>query len=306
MGGVRSLVKRVAERSLVALGGPRLIRAARRGDDVVLAYHNVVPDGEAPGGDRSLHLPRADFARQLDVLAETHSVVDLETVLGGGGRGRRPPRAAVTFDDGYRGALTVGLDELAARGMPCTVFVPPALLGAGEVWWDALAPDGGGGLPAGLREEALAEADGRADDVWRWAERRGLSRRPQPDHAGLVDEGELADAARREGVSVGSHGWSHADLTRLEETEVREELRRPLAWLEERFGARLVRWLSLPYGRWTDAVVSAAVEAGYRGVLDLSRRLVDPDALPGARRIPRVNVPAGITPEGFRLRAAGL
>lgn len=306
MSGVRSLLKSLVERSLVALGAPKILRVAANDDGVVLAYHNVVPEGGAPGGDRSLHLPRSDFARQLDVLSETHAVVDLESVIRGGQRDRPRPLAAVTFDDGYRGALTVGLDELAARGLPCTVFVPPGLLGTDDLWWDALAPGDGRGLPDAFREEALTRARGRSDDVLRWAEREGLARRPQPEHAGLVDETELTDAARRESVTLGAHGWTHANLTRLDGAELRAELGRPLEWLEERFPGSLVRWLSLPYGRGDDRVVSAAVEAGYRGVLDLSGGLVDREHLSEARRLPRQNVPAGVSLEGFRLRASGM
>jgi peptidoglycan/xylan/chitin deacetylase (PgdA/CDA1 family) len=304
MSGVRGLLKRLAERSLVALGGWRVLRIVGSADAVVLAYHNVVPDGASFGGDRSLHLDRADFARQLDLLAESHEVVALETLVGADDGKGGPPRAAVTFDDGYRGALTVGLEELEARGMPCTVFVPPALLGADRTWWDALAT--GDGLPEELRDEALTRAKGRADDVWRWAEGRGLDPGPQPGHAGLVDPDELAEAAAGDGVTVGSHGWSHANLACLDGGELDEELRRPLEWLEERFPGSLVRWLSLPYGLGGERVVAAALEAGYRGVLDLSGEMVDGEALRAARRIPRRNIPAGMTAEGFRLRALGL
>lgn len=305
MAPVRFWVKRLVERSLVSLGGPAVLRRIGGGDAVVLAYHNVVPDGEPPGGDGSLHLDRADFARQLDLLSESHEVVGLEHLIESGS-GDAGPVAAVTFDDGYRGALTVGLEELAARGMPCTVFVSPALLGSAGPWWDALAPEEGDGLPDGLREEALTRAKGRSGDVRRWAEGRGMSPRPQPDHAGLVDADELGEAVARQTVTVGSHGWSHANLARLGDEELGEELRRPLAWLEERFPGSLVRWLSLPYGRGDERVVAAALEAGYRGVLDLSGGLVDTGALSAARRIPRRNVPAGVSPEGFRLRASGL
>lgn len=306
MSAVRSLLKRLVERSLVALGGPRVLRRVGGGDAVVLAYHNVVPDGAPPGGDRSLHLDRSDFSRQLDALAESHEVVGLEALVGADDGEGGAPRAAVTFDDGYRGALTVGLAELGARGMPCTVFVSPALLGDGRTWWDALAPEDGSGLPERLREEALTRAKGRSDDVWRWAGSRGLDPRPQPDDAGLVDADELAEAVDGEAVTLGSHGWSHANLPSLDDDELRDELRRPLAWLEDRFPASLVRWLALPYGRGDDRVVSAALEAGYRGVLDLSGRTLDRETLRTARRIPRMNVPAGMSPDRFRLRASGL
>lgn len=307
MAGLRTSLKAAAERALVGLGVPRMLRAAGSGDAVILVYHNVVPDGAPPGGDRSLHLERREFARQLDLLTETHTVVGLETVLGGASGGRPAgPLAAVTIDDGYRGALTVGLEELRVRSLPCTVFVAPALLGSEDLWWDALAPGGEDGLPDRMREEALGRAKGRSGDVWRWAEDRGLSRTPQPPHAGLVDREELERVVDRGGVGVGSHGWSHADLTSLDDAELEKELRRPLSWLEERFPDALVRWLSLPYGRGGERALAAARAVGYRGVLDLSGGLVDTRTAATRGRAPRRNVPAGVSPEGFLLRTSGL
>ena len=302
-GSARRLAKRIAERALVALGAPRLLRAVGDGDAVVLAYHNIVPEGEPAGGDPSLHLPRADFAAQLDLLARSHRVVELATLLREGGDDGTP-LAAITIDDAYRGAMTAGLAELEARGLPCTVFVAPDLLGVDATWWDALAPAGPEPLPGPVREELLTTARGRTGEVFRIADRHGLERRPQPTHAGIVGEDELAGAVDRKGVTVGSHAWSHPNLPELGEDELEEELVRPLAWLRERFGGSVVPWLSLPYGRSSDRVVEAAVGAGHEGVLDLSRRLLR--AGEAGRTAPRVNVPAGITPEGFLLRASGL
>ena len=306
MRNLRAFVKSLTEQSLVALGGPRLVRVLRSERDVVLAYHNVIPDGSPPGGDRSLHLSRADFARQMDLLDETCDVVDLNTLIQTrrdlGGR----PLAAVTFDDGYRGALTVGVDELEARGMPCTVFVPPGLLGIDAPWWDALASEDGTGLAPKLRDGALDRAKGRSDDVFRWAEERGVPAHDQPRHAGLVDEGELAAVVERGGVTVGAHGWTHADLTRVETDELRFELGRPLKWLQARFGDAVIPWVSVPYGRWSDDVVDMALDVGYEGVIDLSGKLVERRDLAENRRLHRKNIPAGISPEGYLLRLAGL
>lgn len=304
-GHVRSVLKRLVERTLVATGVPELIRRARRGRDIILAYHNVVPEGERPGGDRSLHLPRASFARQLDLLVETHRVVGLSALIEQEADDRGPPLAAITIDDAYRGALTAGLEELGARGLPCTVFVPPGLLGVASLWWDALA-SGSGAVPARLRETALTRCRGRQEEIERWAEEQGLRPGRQPEHAGIVREEELVDAAGREQVTVGSHGWSHANLACLDADELREELRRPLAWLGDRFGDDVVPWLSLPYGRWNERAVSAAREAGYRGVLDLSGKLVERGGEESSSRIPRRNIPAGVSPDGFRLRTSGL
>src|SRR5579862_5104874 len=125
------------ETSLVWSGIPRWLVRGRHGRTLVLAYHNVLPDTAEPTGDRSLHLPRARFAEQLDVLADWCDVVPLATVLGRAPATGRP-RVAITFDDGYRGALTVGAAELRARSLPATMFISPGLVGGDGFWWDAL------------------------------------------------------------------------------------------------------------------------------------------------------------------------
>lgn len=301
---VRSLLKKLAERSLVAAGVPDLVRTLRPAAGVVLTYHNVIPDGEEPGGDRSLHLPREEFARHLDLLQETHRVVSLTSLLLGRADEEGRPRAAVTFDDGYRGALTSGLRELRGRGLPCTVFVPPGLLGASAVWWDALANPEQGRLRPAVRRRALAEAHGREEEVRRWAKAGGLELSPQPEHASIVSETFLEDVAAEPDVSVGGHGWSHANMIVLEDGELEEEIRRTRAWLQERFSDITVPWLSLPYGHGDERVTKTALEAGYEGVLTLSGERVP--AGPDLREIPRVNVPAGLSPEGFLLKTAGL
>ncbi len=71
----------------------------------------------------------------LDDLAELADVVALEEMLNPPAvSGERPapsrrPRVAVTFDDAYRGAVTIAQDELTRHGFPSTLFVAPGLLG---------------------------------------------------------------------------------------------------------------------------------------------------------------------------------
>lgn len=301
----RSGLKRLAERVVVALGGPILSRALRRDSDVVLAYHNIVPSGGERGGDRSLHLSRDEFARQLDSLCDTHRVIPLAELFAPKPTERGSgPRAVLTFDDGYRGALTAGMEELVARGLPATFFVSPGLLGRDALWWDALVPRTGP-MPESFRRMALEEACGREDEVYDLADDEGMERRPQPWHAGVATLDELRDATRRPGMRVGSHTWRHPNLARVENRELEEELVRPLRWLRGHFGDDAIPWLSLPYGRSGPRVEQVAREAGYRGLLRVTERgMVGGNTDPNA--VPRRNVPAGLSIDGFRLLTSGL
>ncbi len=297
--------KRLVEQGVVALSLDRVARRRLDPSGVVLAWHNVVPSGEAVAGDLSLHTDQLRFGEQLDVLAETHDVITLEEALEAspdpGGR----PWAVVTFDDAYRGALTAGLEELARRGMPGTVMVAPGILGA-ATWWDRLAPAGGGEVPEAVRRHCLEALRGRLEPVLAWARAQGRPLADPPEHAVPATPEEVEAAGRRPGVSLAVHTWSHANLAVLSREECAEEYARSRAWVEAR-AERFSDWLAYPFGLYAEPAVAEARRA-FAGALRVEGglwlrqgRRVAEDAL-----VPRVNVPRGLTREGFRLRLAGL
>lgn len=272
---------------------------AATGRALILAYHNVIPDGLPPAGDRSLHLPVSSFAKQLDFLVAFCEVVPLVRLFEAPGGPRLT--VAITFDDAYRGALTLGVAELARRSLPATMFVPPGMLDDRTFWWDDLAqPDSG--LPAELRERALSELAGRDAAV-----RAAVGTRPTTlaPHMRSATVAELGRAAARPGFTLGSHTWSHPNLAVLSAAEIQVELERPLAWLREHFPAAMIPWIAYPYGLTSAGVLAAAAAAGYVGGLRVEggsfrRGQVSPFA------VPRLNVPSGVSPHGFALRLAGL
>lgn len=296
----RKIVKPVAEQMLVGIGRARRARLQNRGHVAVLAYHNVVPDGAGPVGDRSLHLPLARFRAQLDLLERHYEVVGLEGLDEASTTGR--PRAAVTFDDAYCGALELGLPELRARGMPATVFVCPGRLGGGPFWWDRLAGASSDGLSADARHVALEDLEGRDDLVTeRFGDQHDLGRVYLP---ATIEQ--LESAGRSPLVRFASHTWSHANLTRVDTAHLTSELTRCFNWMRDECpGSALHDHLSFPYGLWNDTVANAAADAGYRRLY-----LVDGGAArapvakaPGV--VPRINVPSGISVHGFELLIAG-
>ncbi len=303
----RSEIKGLVEPWIARSGLVRLALRRAGGRILVLAYHNVVPRGEAAPGDRSLHMSQDTFAQQLDSLLRSHEVISLATALADLDAGDPPPpgppRAVITFDDAYRGSVTAGVEELARRGLPATVFVAPGLLGGSALWWDALAAERAGALPERIRREALGELEGRRSAVLaRYGPGEGAS---LPPHMLPADEEELRRAVRGGGITLGSHSWSHPNLTRLGAGELDEELSRPLAWLRERFSDAAVPLLAYPYGLASPAVVKATREAGYAGAL-----LVEGGWLPahGADRfrLPRIHLSAGLSAAGFALRSSGV
>lgn len=273
----------------------------------ILAYHNIVPKGSEPVGDRSLHLPESTFAGQLDLLVETHRVVSLRQLMTGDLAGSGP-MAVITFDDAYLGALTVGVNQLVERRLPGTFFVSPAILGRRSLWWDQLATTDLGLSPS-LRSRLLTEKQGRQDVIEKWAESQGLHAKALPDYATTGTLEEVKKAAERRGITLGSHTWSHPNLAALPAPQVKRELRSADEWLRAEFAERAVLpWLAYPYGLHTDQVVEAASDAGVVGALRVNGGLWrKKGALPKSRlAVPRVNIPAGVSSSGFRLRASGI
>lgn len=299
---MRRRLKHLVEHGLVWSGAPRVALASHRSRTLILAYHAIVPTGESPAGDASLHLPQAQFAAQLDALARTHDVVPLADALAPPPDRAKRRRVAVTFDDAYQGAVSAGVAELVRRGMPATIFVPPGLLGGHRFWWDVLAPADGGALDPALRRRALTEWRGQGDVI---LGALGTAMQPSlgPAYARSATEGELDRAAGLPGILLGSHTWSHPNLSALDSPTLEDELRRPLAWLRERY-ERVLPVLTYPYGMQSEAVQHAAAAAGYDAALCIDGGWVGEPRRPFA--VPRMNVPAAVSLAGFRLRVSGV
>jgi peptidoglycan/xylan/chitin deacetylase (PgdA/CDA1 family) len=301
---MRQLVKRFAELALCRSGVTRWSRGRRANSLLILAYHNIVPHGEETVGDQGLHLPQREFAQQLDLLCRTHDVISLESVLDPSPSAGRP-RAAITFDDACQGAVTAGVQELTRRGLPATIFIAPAFVGGSPFWWDALAQPDASGLSDHVRQFALTGLEGRDDRIRAWADTQGWSLQSVPWHQTCATEQQLRGIATN-CITFGSHTWSHPNLTALAEAELRLELTRPLEWLHGRF-SNVLDWLAYPYGLHTPAVAHQAGIVGYTGGLLIEGGWVnrvhghDPRLM-----LPRQNIPAGLSLQGFELRVSGV
>jgi peptidoglycan/xylan/chitin deacetylase (PgdA/CDA1 family) len=293
--------KHRAERVLSSNALGKVTRYRVRGKRLILAYHGIVPDGEAPAGERALFMRQRDFATHLAVLAEVADVAPLNEIdETGDGR----PRVAITFDDAYRGAVREGVQELAERRMPATIFVAPGRLDNHVFWWDALAPDSRG-LAGSVRDYAIRTLGGVDERVRAWA---FSSSTPfsdvLPEYARTATVDELRDAARNPGITVGSHTWSHSSLASLNSEAINSEVVRSRDWLRSRFADKAIPWLAYPYGLDSNLAHLVLADASYRGAV----RIVGGwhaahEFSPFSR--PRLNVPAGLSADGLRSRLLG-
>jgi peptidoglycan/xylan/chitin deacetylase (PgdA/CDA1 family) len=299
----RPIYVRAAEHALAL--GSRLLPASRfRGKLLMLTYHDILPPGERPTAYNALRLPAERFAEQLDFLRNSIKVIGLAEALAPGDTSDRDPAVVITFDDAYIGAVRHGVAALAERGLPATIFIAPAFTDGRRFWWDMLADAAGGNVAADVRRHALEQLRGRGDEVQRWASAERIPLIEPLEDCRCATEEELRVALRHPGITIGSHTWSHPNLSVLDADTIREELERSLAW-NRRFGDRALPYLAYPYGLSSATSRHVAAEAGFLGGLDLGGGWFSP-ASTDSFSIPRRNIPSGLSVAGFAIRLAGL
>jgi peptidoglycan/xylan/chitin deacetylase (PgdA/CDA1 family) len=171
-------------------------------------------------------------------------------------------------------------------------------------WWDALG-DATRELDARVRDHALNALAGTDERVRAWAASAGVVARDNlPAYARAASTTELAAAAKRPGISIGSHTWSHPNLTRLSPADLAHEMTRSLHWVRSECGSSCVSWLAYPYGLESRNVREAAASAGYAGAVRIDGGW-QRGAPESAFARPRLNVGAGMSVYGLRARVCG-
>ena len=84
------------------------------------------------------------------------------------------------------------------------------------------------------------------------------------DKENIVDW-EHAKEMIKSGFTIGSHGISHSDLTKMTPKELPYELEGSKKQLEEKIGCT-VRYFALPYGLYNSRILAAAEYAGYTAI----------------------------------------
>lgn len=149
-------------------------------------------------------------------------------------------RVRVTFDDAYRSCASV-FAELQSLGVPITLFVCTSFARQGS--------------PLSIPELA-------GDD---------------PEELSTMDWDELR-RHRDNGLEIGSHGVSHAHLSRLADDELMHEVAESRAEIEAELGGACAEF-AYPYGEHDPRVRAAVQAAGYQRAFALWRgRSGDPYA----------------------------
>lgn len=290
MSQVRGTIKSAAEAALV-----RLPRRTRRGDRLILAYHNVVPAGTTPLGDRSLHMPLDRFERQLDMVRREADIVPLLDLLSREAPNER--RAAITFDDAYGSALQLGVYTCVSQNIACTIFVAPSLLGSMPEW-DIRAELGR--WTAADREYFLNDEHGLARTSVGTLRPDALS-----DLMRVASEALLSEVAELHGVKFGNHTMRHPNLSVLPEALAIRELADAQTWLCSRFPHLTIPVVAYPFGLYPPSRQQLLSACGAHFGLAVVGGWLRGGDLNDSTALSRWNVPASLSLDGFRLRLRG-
>ncbi|MCO6047289.1 polysaccharide deacetylase family protein [Aeoliella sp. ICT_H6.2] len=169
------------------------------------------------------------FEEQINWLARRFDVVSLTEAQRRIIHGKnRRPTAVITFDDGYADNMHFALPLLIRRNLPFTYFVTTGNVYSGEPF---------------------------PHDV-----KRGEPLAPNT-------EGDIRELAMQ-GVEIGAHTRTHADLARLEGQQLIDEIAGSKKDLESMTG-REVQYFAFPYGQprnLSPEGFRVALEAGFSGV----------------------------------------
>ena len=239
---------------------------------LVLLYHRVAQLDDDPW---QLAVTPRHFEQQLRVLKTFFRIVPLTQLVEDAQNGT----VAITFDDGYADNLTIAAPILERHHAPATFFIATEpIRSQREFWWDELAQHA---TEYATEWAAMKRMSGDAREH-AFASHTRVTRE---SHRPMTMD-DLRRLASRRGVSIGSHGRTHACLAALDRDEQHREIAGSRAELQE-WLQRDIDTFAYPFGRDEDysaETVDVVREAGYRYAFrsgaDVVRRGVDPLQVP--------------------------
>jgi peptidoglycan/xylan/chitin deacetylase (PgdA/CDA1 family) len=312
-----------AVRLLASAGVHLAARGLARGRLSILIYHRVLPQ---PDAINTWDVTAAEFDAQMRQLAAHFAPLPLEEAVERLGRDALPRGAVcVTFDDGYADNVNVALPILQRHAVPATFFIATGYLNGGRMWNDTVGeavraahgaqldladlglgvlPLGDGAARRGSIVRILDAIKHRPPREREAAVRRIVDKVGQPLRDDLMMSDAQVIALRRAGMAVGAHTRSHPILSKLDATDVREEIESSRRYLCELLREPITLF-AYPNGKpcvdYRAEHVRMVREAGFRAAVSTAHGV----ARPGSDRyqLPRQG-PWDRNPLTFSLRLA--
>lgn len=310
-------IRKAALDGLYFSGANRLLSPVARGVGAVLMLHRVRPASDAAfQPNLTLEITPEFLAEVIGNLRDDgYEFVSLDEV-----RRRLVNRqfdsrfVAITLDDGYRDNRIWAQPIFDKHAVPFTIFAASSFAaGSGNLWWltleaiiaqnDELRIDDDV-LPCDSVEEKAAAFCVAKGLTWRQPDPaeglafvQRIAKRHKFDVQALtrdvcMDWNELREVAADPLATIGAHTVSHPILSRLSESEVRDELGRARDVIQQELG-REVRHLGYPYGS-VDAVgereFAIAKELGFDTATTTRLGVLKSDDGANLMALPRINV----------------
>ena len=300
---VQAVVEGAADIVLRRLGLLRLVRALDNQASVlrILGYHRICDPKDDPlhGDPNVISATPTGFAEHINVLARHYAPIGWPELQASLETGRALPQKAVlvTFDDGYRDFLTDAWPILSAQKVPVVLFLPTRFPGSGRrFWWDQVWQHISQAAFAKIEIPGIGAVDLRHAGTRRQLVRR-LVRHLRPLRPEVI-EGQIAELSAalgttpsgpppvlswselrqlaHEGVTVASHGCSHASLPALTTEEIRAEVEEAQVDLQRELGSA-PGVFAYPFGHYDERAA---------GMLKEHRFLTAFSTMPGRNTLP--------------------
>lgn len=320
---MRQFLLKTAYLACYLVGLTSLFYFLNRSRQIILSYHNVIPDEAFDG---ALHLGvshRASvFERQLAIVKSKKRITTEVPSVG---------NCVITFDDGLRNNYTVARPILARHGIKACFFVPLQPLNEGSTlvidqlaMWFSYVPPGEyevagqqvivddvlrlpayGQFYAWLLQEpgVWSEIVGHLDSAYPF-DRLAISARLKELRFSPMTLDEV-ESLKREGHTVGPHSWNHLPLAMLDEETLVEDFARCASAVGHVYNTRTYCY---PFGRPQEVtlrVTRRCEEAGFTAAL-MNVPGVRRDGIDHRFAIPRLSLPDDATPYVVHAKLSGL
>jgi peptidoglycan/xylan/chitin deacetylase (PgdA/CDA1 family) len=255
----------------------------------VLCYHGIRGDGTGDLPFRDLHVDRGAFEGHCRIIRECCSPISTAQLLAALNGASLPPRPVlVTFDDGYRSVLDLGLPILEQFEIPAAVFVcVEPIVRREHFWYDSVYRARGGEAVATARRIGTAE--------WRTL----VNATATPAHASDMHRPMTIDELQRLAASplieIGGHTMTHLTLALASVEDQRDEIQTCRSDLTLLVGT-IPDGFAYPYGLrpsdYSADTVALVAEAGFKCGFSTHQQFASPDCSP--LEIPRFMMVDGI------------
>jgi peptidoglycan/xylan/chitin deacetylase (PgdA/CDA1 family) len=276
---------------------------------VILLYHRVGPRDD---NWSSVPVDPAAFERHLRYLAQNFKVLPLCEIAQSLIESQPLPEktAAITFDDGYKDNYLYAYPLLKKYGLPATIYLTSGHIENDELfWWDKVSyliehtrlkalelPQIGPLALSGRRQKKQAFTHIRETlKTWREADKKGLIDDLAKAAKVVIPPGAaknlfLTWREAREmlagGIELGSHGITHANLTKLTLPSAENEIINSKKIIEEKLQTPVLSF-SYPNGDFSRELGEIVKKSGYMYAAIVDGRLVNNKSNPF--ELPRVS-----------------